>query len=202
MSFIWVYSHLRVEPADGSLNNADGLIVDLASVDLAGSALEHGGEVQAQVLRVHLGREGVGEGFLLARGNANAELLRGEVPEDLGLVGLGGERAADNQDLDGLGLLVVDIEDGAGGVAVDELDAEDLCVREGGGDVDVDVGRLLLAGVLNLLLDAALDLFVLGLVSVGGHCRSLIIDRDDIPGRPRHLERWHPGCGKPQGRWR
>jgi hypothetical protein len=63
--------------------------------------------------------------------------------------------------------LVVDIEDGAGGVAVDELDAEDLCIREGGGDVDVDVGGLLLAGVLDLFL-YALDLFDLDEVLVGG----------------------------------
>jgi hypothetical protein len=63
--------------------------------------------------------------------------------------------------------LVVDIEDGAGGVAVDELDTEDLCIGEGGGDVDVDVGGLLLAGVLDLFL-YALDLFDLDVVSVGG----------------------------------
>jgi hypothetical protein len=128
---------------------------------------------------VHLGREGVGEGLLLARGDADAVLLGGEVLEDLGLVGLGGERAADDQDLDGLGLLVVDIEDGAGGVAVDELDAEDLCLREGGGDVDVKVGCLLLEGVFDLLFDA-LDLFDLGLMLVFAR---LVIDVsvDDIP---------------------
>ena len=158
---------MRVEPANGSLDNADGLVVNLAGVDLTGGALEHGGEVQAQVLGVHLGREGVGEGLLLAGGDADAELLGGEVPEDLGLVGLGGERAADDQDLDGLGLLVVDIEDGAGGVPVDELDAKDLCLGEGGGDVDVEVGCLLLEGVFDGLFDA-LDLFDLGLVLVGG----------------------------------
>jgi hypothetical protein len=160
------YSHLWVEPANGSLNNADGLVVDLAGVDLAGGALEHCGEVQAQVLGVHLGRERVGEGFLLACRDADAVLLGGEVLEDLGLVGLGGEGAADDHDLDGLGLLVVHIEDGAGGVAIDELHAEDLCVGEGGGDVDIEVGCLLLAGVLDLLFDA-LDLFDLRLVSVG-----------------------------------
>lgn len=158
---------MRVEPANGSLDNADGLVVNLAGVDLTGGALEHGGEVQAQVLGVHLGREGVGEGLLLAGGDADAVFLGGEVLEDLGLVGLGGERAADDQDLDGLGLLVVDIEDGAGGVAVDELDAKDLCLGEGGGDVDVEVGCLLLEGVFDGLFDA-LDLFDLGLVLVGG----------------------------------
>jgi hypothetical protein len=162
-----VYLHLRVEPADGSLNNADGLVVDLASVDLAGGALEHGGEVQAEVLRVHLGRERVGEGFLLACGDAHAVFLGGEVLEDLGLIGLGGERAADNQDLDGLGLLVVDIENGAGGVSVDELNAKDLCLRERGGDFDIEVGCLLVARVLDLFL-YALDLFDLGMLSVGG----------------------------------
>jgi hypothetical protein len=170
--------HLRVKPANRRLNNADSLVVDLARVDLAGGALEHGGEVQAQVLGVHLGRERVGEGLLLAGGDADAVLLRGEVLEHLGLVGLGGERAADDQDLDGLGLLVVDIEDGAGRVAVDELHAEDLCLREGGGDVDVEVGSLLLEGVFDCLFDA-FDLFDLG-VGVSGRRLMFGVDGDDV----------------------
>lgn len=153
------FLHLRVEPGHGSLNDADGLVVDLAGVDLAGSALEHGGEVQAQVLRVHLGCEGVGEGLVLAGGDGDAIALGGQVAQDggdlrrAGNIDGGGEGATNDQDLNGLGLLVMHIEDGAGGVAVDELDAEDLCFREGGLDVDVDVGRLLLAGVLNVVLD-------------------------------------------------
>ena len=57
----------------------------------------------------------------------------------------------------------MDVEDGAGGVAVDELDAEDLCLREGGLDVDVDVGSGLLAGVFDVFLDT---LDVLDLESV------------------------------------
>jgi hypothetical protein len=176
--FILENLHLRVEPANRRLNNAHRLVVDLARVDLAGGALQHGGEVQAQVLRVHFGRERVGEGLLLAGGDADAVLLRGEVLEDLGLVGLGGERAADDQDLDGLGLLVVDIEDGAGRVAVDELHAEDLCLREGGGDVDVEVGGLLLEGVFDCLFDA-LDLFDLG-VWVSGRRLMFGVDGDDV----------------------
>lgn len=190
---------MRVEPADGSLNNADSLVVNLASVNLTGSALEHGRNVQAQVLRVHLGRERVGESLLLACRNAHTELLCGEVPEDLGLIGLSGERAADNQDLNGLGFLVVDIEDGARGVAVDELHAEDLCLRERGGDVDVDVGGLLLAGVLNLLLDA-LDLFDLEVV-FSNRSRAVLGGRS-IPECPRHLGRRRPRSGMPRGRWR
>lgn len=151
--------HLRVEEADGRLDNADGLVVDLAGVDLAGRALEHSGKVKTEVLRVHLGREGVSQGLALASGNGDAIALGGEVAQDdgdlrrAGDIDGGGEGAADNQDLDGLWLLVVDVENGAGGVAVDELDAEDLCLREGGGDVDVNVGGLLLVGVLDLFLD-------------------------------------------------
>lgn len=150
---------MRVEPAHGSLNDADGFVVDLAGVDLAGGALEHGGEVQAQVLRVHLGCEGVGESLVLAGGDGDAIALGGQVAQDggdlrrAGNIDGSGERASDDQDLDGFGFLVVDVEDGAGGVAVDELDAEDFCVREGGLDVDVDVGGLLLAGVLDVVFD-------------------------------------------------
>lgn len=156
--------HLRIEPANRRLNNADSLVVDLTSVDLACSALQHGGEVQAQVLRVHLSRERVCESLALAGGDRDAIALGGEVAEDgrdlrraRDVYG-SGERAANDQDLDGLGLLVVDVEDGTGGVAVHELDAEDLCLREGGGNVDIDVGRGLGRGVLDLLLDT-LDVF-------------------------------------------
>ena len=41
----WESLHLRVEPAHRSLNDADSFVVDLASVDLAGGALEHGSKV-------------------------------------------------------------------------------------------------------------------------------------------------------------
>ena len=165
------FLHLRVKPAHGSLNDADSLVVDLASVDLAGGALEHGGKVQAEVLRVHLGRERISEGLVLAGGDGDAIALGGQVAQygrslrRAGDIDGSGERATNDQDGDGLGFLVVDVEDGAGGVAVDKLDAEDLCLREGGLDVDVDVGSLLLAGVLDVLLDT-LDFLDLESVSV------------------------------------
>jgi hypothetical protein len=166
-----IFLHLRVEPAHGSLDDTDSLVVDLASVDLAGGGLEHGGDVQAQVLRVHLSRERVGESLVLAGRDGDAIALGGQVAQngrDLGRAGDidgSGEGATNDQNLDGLGFLVVDVEDGAGGVAVDELDAEDLCLREGGLNVDVDVGRLLLAGVLDVVLDT-LDFLDLGSVSI------------------------------------
>lgn len=160
-------SHLRVEEADGRLDDADGLVVDLLGVDLAGGALEDGGEVEAQVLRVHLGREGVGEALALAGGDGDAVALRGQVAQDDGHLGRAGhvdgrrQRAAHDQHLHRLGLLVVHVEHRARRVPVDQLHAEDLGLREGGRDVDVQVGRLL----LGRLLDIVLDLFDLG---VGG----------------------------------
>lgn len=108
---------------------------------------------------------------MLAGGDRNAIALGGQVAQNgrdlrrAGDIDGSGERATDDQNGDGLGFLVVDVEDGAGGVAVDELDAEDLCLREGGLDVDVDVGSLLLAGVLDGLLDT-LDFLDLESVSV------------------------------------
>lgn len=170
---------MRVEPRHGCLNDADSLVVDLAGVDLAGSALENGCEVQAKVLRVHLGCEGVGEGLVLAGGDGDAVALGGQVAQDggdlrrAGDIDGSGEGATNDQDLDGLGLLVVHIEDGAGGVAVDELDAEDLCLWEGGLDVDVNVGSLLLAGVLDVVFDTLdlLDLEVyVSLGAIGYEC--------------------------------
>ena len=167
----WWFLHLRVEPAHGSLDDADSLVVNLASVNLAGGGLEHSGKVQAKVLRVHLSRERVSEGLVLAGRDGDAIALGGQVAQDgrdlrrAGDIDGSGERATDDQDLDGLGFLVVHVEDSACGVAVDELDAEDLCLRESGLNVDVDVGSLLLAGVLDVVLDT-LDFLDLESVSV------------------------------------
>jgi hypothetical protein len=45
-------------------------------------------------------------------------------------------------DGDRFGLFVAEGDDGVGGFAIDELDAEDLGVGEGGGDEDIEVGAL------------------------------------------------------------
>lgn len=150
---------MRVEEANGSLDNADGLVVDLTGVDLSSRALQNSGEVEAEILGVHLSREGVGQRLALSSGDGDAIALGGEVAQNdgdlrrAGDIDGSGEGTADNQDLDGLGLLVVNIEDGAGGVAVDKLHTEDLGLRERSGDVDIDVGRLLLGRVFDFFLD-------------------------------------------------
>jgi hypothetical protein len=69
----------------------------------------------------------------------------------------GGQAAGDEDDLDGVGLVVVDFDDGVDGAVVDEFDAEDVGgVGEGGFDVGVkdggvDGGDGLLSGVLMAL---------------------------------------------------
>lgn len=101
---IWQVLHLRVEPAHGSLDDADSLVVDLTSVDLAGGTLEHSGDVQAEILRVHLSRERVREGLVLAGGDGDAIALGGQVAQDgrdlrrAGDIDRSGERATDDQD--------------------------------------------------------------------------------------------------------
>ena len=97
------FLHLRVEPAHRSFDDADSLVVDLASVDLASGALKHGSKVQAKVLRVHLSRERVGEGLVLAGGDGDAIALGGQVAQNgrdlrrAGDIDGSGERATNDQ---------------------------------------------------------------------------------------------------------
>lgn len=65
------------------------------------------------------------------------------------------QRAADELDRDGFFLLVLEVEKGIGGVAIDQLDAENLRVGERSADRDSEVG----GGIrtLDLLFDRILD---------------------------------------------
>ena len=95
---------------------------------------------------MHVRRECVGERLALARRDLHSIPLRRQVPKQdrrvRGTRHIDGSRegAADDEDGDGSGFVVCDIEDGAGRTAVDEFDAEDLGVGEGGADVDGDIG--------------------------------------------------------------
>ena len=73
--------------------------------------------------------------------------------------------AADDGDGDGGGLVVGDVEDGASGVVVDEFDAEDFALREGGEDVDGE-SRGLEFGFVGYFVANLLDFFYLGDMSV------------------------------------
>jgi hypothetical protein len=149
--------HLRVEDAGRRLHNGDGLVVDGDGVEGALLVLEHGYKLQADVLGVHLGREAVRQRLLLAAGDRQSVALAGEVAQDLRLVAsILDQRAADEVDGDGLGLLVGDGQTSLGRMAVDQLDAEDLRLREAGRDGHLQIGRL------GLVVDDSVDIFDLG----------------------------------------
>jgi hypothetical protein len=144
--------HLRVEQAGRPLNDGDGLVVGGDSEDGVLGVPQNGDELEAEILGVELGREGVRNGLLSAGGDLNRVLLRGEIAHDLGLaIGLLEERAADNAHANGLGLVVGDGQTRLGGVAVDQLDAEDLALGERSRDLDVQVRRLGLGNFLDVL---------------------------------------------------
>lgn len=143
--------HLRIEDASGCLDDADSLVVGRKGVESVLLVLDNSYELQTNILGVHLGGEAVGQGLLLAAGDLQAIARAGEVTEDLSLSArLLDERTTNNGDRDGLGLLVVNGKTGLGGVAVDQLDAKDLGLREAGGDSDLQVGRL---GILDDFFD-------------------------------------------------
>ena len=94
---------------------------------------DHGSQIQTQLLRVHVGLKGEWQALLLARSNLDSILLGGQVADNARAadVEVGcPQTATDELDGDRLGLFVAEGEAGIGGLAVDELDAEDLRVGE------------------------------------------------------------------------
>lgn len=160
--------HLRVEDADGRLDDADGLVVHLHRVEGILGVLEHGRQVQAQVLRVQLRHEAVRDALALAAGDLEVVAGDGQVTDDRVGRLQRHERAADEGDGHELGLIVVEGEHRLRGVVVDQLDAEDLGVGEGGRDGDLEVRRG--AGVFDSFLDLLDTLGWEGvrLTSIGG----------------------------------
>jgi len=77
-----MYSHLWVEDAAWGLDNSDGLVVELHGEDLLLGVLDDGGQVQGQVLWVHLVREAVGESLTLAGGDEGSITSGGQVAND------------------------------------------------------------------------------------------------------------------------
>ena len=108
-----------------------------------------GKQLQHQILGVQLRREKVLHRLRLARGDGDVVPRRREVPHDpllrafLRAAGWRVQAAADERDADVRGFVVGEGEQGLRRLAVDELDAEDFGLREGGRDLDVEVGRRL-----------------------------------------------------------
>lgn len=139
--------HLRIKEASRGLNNSSNSVV---SRDLEQTALVVGHDsqdLQAHILGVQVLSESVAEGLGLADLNGSIVLHGGQVAHD-GLVGGGslgedlgvGEGARDKGDGDGAVFLVGDVDNGAGRLAVDEAQAEDVGVGEGYFDVGLELG--------------------------------------------------------------
>ena len=103
----------------------------------------HGRELQPQILGVHLGLDVVADPLGGPRRDLHIVARGRQVAEDL--LTLPRERDApegtpDKDDGDRVGLLVCEGDDGLGGLAVDELYAEDLGGGEGGAGLDGESG--------------------------------------------------------------
>jgi len=159
--------HLRIEETRGSLNNRDGAIEGRIDVGHAELVLEDSSQVEGQVLGVHVDSEAVGGSLLLA--GRDQEVVLGGSQAAVG--SLVQERATDDVQVDGGGLVVGDGQDSVGRMSIDELDTEDLRVREGDRDVDIQFGSLLDIGVLYLLYGLR-SLYT----SLAGDLQSLAID--------------------------
>lgn len=102
---------------------------------------------------MHVGLKGEGQALLLARWDLDSILLSSQVADDAGTANVKvrcPETAANELDSDGLGLFIAKGEAGICRLAVDELDAEDLRVWKGGGDIDIQVRRS--AGSVDFLI--------------------------------------------------
>lgn len=102
--------------------------------------------MQANILRLHVENEGVGQRLFLASGNSSLELNGGQVAEDGGVCWslraklLGShELATDEGNLNGLVFIVGDINDSLSRSAVDQLDAEDVGLGERGNDLSIQL---------------------------------------------------------------
>ena len=108
---------------------------------------------------MQLSCERVSEALLLAGRDLHAVSLSGQVPDDdrwvrsTGSINWCAERASNDQDGHGFGLLVGNVKDSLRGTAINELYAKDLSLREGGGDRDIDGSGLKLCRVIDLFFE-------------------------------------------------
>ena len=132
--------HLRIKDTGIRLHHADSLVERLKRVRRALAVRHHSGQIQLQVLGLQDGGEAVADALACAGRDLDVVAGCRQVAEDLGTFGVAvaPEAAADEDDVNGLGLFVLEGEEGLGGGAIYELDAEDLGGGEGGVDFDVE----------------------------------------------------------------
>lgn len=142
--------HLRVKEAGGGLDNGSLAIVSGDLEDVALFVGEDGQQTQANILRHHVEGKRVRDRLGLAGLDLQAVLHGREVAHDalvggsaLGQVVGGPQSAIGKDDLDGVVLLVGDLDQSGRGSAVDQLDAQDVRIGERGPDVGIEGGRRL-----------------------------------------------------------
>lgn len=116
--------------------------------DLALGVSDDGQKVDNDILGLHVQHERERQGLGLASGDLNVVLDSGQVAKDPGrwwrILGqrlCGGQRSADEGELDWLVLMVRDFDDRLCRVPVDELDTK-ARVGEVCGDIDLQVGNI------------------------------------------------------------
>lgn len=163
---------MGVKDVSGSLDDAGHAVVGGDLEDLAALVGDDGQELESNILRHHVQHEVEGHGVLGTGGDGDVVAHSCQVAQDGG-VGrricgqrLGSrERSANEGDVDGAILVVGDLDQGLGWPAVDQLDAEDVRLREGCLDVDLEVGAYGRLGA---------D------VLVGGLCGEVIVSRHPV----------------------
>lgn len=144
--------HLGVEDAGLGLHHAHGAIEGLKGEGLTLAVRDDDSEMQTEILRVHLSGEVVADALLLTRRNLNAIPRSRQVADSLALLLEIPQATPDQLHGNGVGLVVLDVDQRLGWTTVDELDTEDLRGREGSLRLDGDIPSLCLRGLLGILL--------------------------------------------------
>lgn len=122
--------HLRVENASLRFDNTDSPVIGVNVVQVS-SGSDDRGELESQVLGMHLRRKGIAQTLLLPSRNLDAVLGGGQVANNAALLVVKiPQRAANKVDRNRRRLPVGDGDQRLGGLAIDELDAENLRGRE------------------------------------------------------------------------
>lgn len=136
---------MGVKEAGRGLNNRSRTIVNQDLVEVTGRISDEGGEFDANILGLHVLGERERKLLLLASGDLNVVLDGSQVADDASISGAvlgdllhGVERTGNEGDRDGVGILVVDLNDSLGRTPVDELNAEDFGLGEDGLDISVE----------------------------------------------------------------
>lgn len=174
-------SHLRIKDASVGFDNADGLVESRYGEEVTLAVSDDSGKVQPEVLGVHVGDEGVGQGLLRARRNLSVVTGGSEVANVFAWFLERPETASDEVDADGVLFLVGESQESFGRVAIDELHAKDLGGWERSRDGDCQLGDLdLLLSILSGLLHTELACTRMEVEVSQGAYRVLATDKQSL----------------------